>query len=62
VTWVLVLAGLVGAFSVGRGLVTGAATSDGRIRREEQPLLYWTLLAIAAAITFAFFYFAFFPL
>jgi len=55
---ILSVAGLVGLFQIWRGLRTGAASEDGRIRRDDRPILYWLLLAAAASIVGVVFYFA----
>jgi len=55
---VLIVAGCVGLFQIWRGLVTGSASESGKISRADGPLLYWSLMLLAALIVAAFFYFA----
>jgi hypothetical protein len=44
--------GLLGVFAVGHALVSGSAAADGEgFRREDEPLLYWSITAAGAAIT-----------
>lgn len=57
---ILVVAGLVGLFHVVRGFRNRAAVEDGRIRRDERPVLYWTLMTLAVLAVGIFFYFAVF--
>ena len=48
-----------GAIVVVRMLVLGAASADGLgFRRDEQPEVYWVIVAIAVVIDAAFFYLA----
>jgi hypothetical protein len=53
---ILVVGGLVGLFQIWTGIRTGAASD--RIRREDRPILFWTLVALGAVIVGVFFYFA----
>ena len=53
-------AAVFGTFALVRGFRTGDASGDGRIRRDEKPVLYWSLAVIAVAIVASFFYFAIF--
>jgi hypothetical protein len=53
---VLVLGGLVGSLHIVRGFINRAAVEDGSIRRDERPVLYWTLMALAVLVVGIFFY------
>jgi hypothetical protein len=55
---ILIAGGLYGLFHVVRGFRNRAAVEDGRIRRDERPVLYWTLMALAVLMVGIFFYFA----
>ncbi len=55
---VLIVAGCVGLFQIWQGLVRGAASESGKIRRDERPVLFWALLSLAGLTAGAFFYFA----
>jgi lipid-A-disaccharide synthase-like uncharacterized protein len=55
---VLIVGGCVGLFQMWRGFVTGAASESGSIRRDERPVLYWSLMVLAGLIVLIFFYFA----
>jgi len=55
---ILIVGGCVGLFQIWRAIATGAASESGKIRREERPLLYWSLMALAGLIVAVFFYFA----
>ena len=57
-TVIFVAAGLFGIFSIWRALASGSATEDGRFRRDERPILYWSFIAIAVFLVGVFFYFA----
>jgi len=46
------LVGLFGLLVVGRALVVGGASADGEgFRRDEEPMLYWSIVAAGTAIT-----------
>ena len=53
---VLIVAGRVGLFQIWQGFATGAASE--KIRRDQRPVLFWSLMCLAAFITAFFFYFA----
>jgi hypothetical protein len=54
--WALLL-GVLGAFVVGRALVIGSASIDGQgFLREEEPMLYWFIVAAGVLITGFLFY------
>jgi hypothetical protein len=51
--------GAFGLFVVGRMIVLGGASADGQgFRRDDQPIIYWTIVAIAFAIVCSMFYIA----
>jgi len=51
--------GTFGLFVVGRMIVLGGASADGQgFRRDEQPAIYWTIVAIGCAIVCGLFYIA----
>jgi hypothetical protein len=46
------LAGLFGVIVVVRALVVGGASADGQgFRREDEPMLYWSIVAAGTAAT-----------
>jgi hypothetical protein len=50
-----------GVFAVGRMIVLGSASTDGQgFRRDEEPVIYWTIVALGCAIVGFFFYIAIF--
>ena len=54
------LVGLIGVFAVGRALVIGSASTDGQgFRRDEEPMLYWSIVAAGVLMTGFLFYVAF---
>jgi hypothetical protein len=55
---ILAVGGVVGVSQIWRAIRTGSASEGGRIRREDRPILFWTLVAVAAIIVGIFFYFA----
>lgn len=57
---IVTVGAFVGAFQIWRGIRSGAAAADGRIRRDERTVLYWSLLAAAVLIVGGFFYAALF--
>ena len=49
--WPLLL-GILGLFVVGRALIIGSASVDGEgLRRDEEPMFYWPIVAAAVLIT-----------
>jgi hypothetical protein len=55
---ILLAGALFGLYRIYRALVTGDASETGGIRRDERPILYWSLMAAAGLIVGVFFYFA----
>jgi len=56
------LVGLFCLFAVGRALVIGGASADGQgFRREDEPLLYWSIVTAGVVMTCFLFYVAFAP-
>jgi hypothetical protein len=53
---VLIVGGCVGLFQVWQGFATGAASE--KIRRDERPFLFWSLMCLATFIAGVFLYFA----
>lgn len=54
----LIAVGCVGFVQLWRGFERGAVPERETIRRDEHPLLYWSLMASGTLIVGAFFYFA----
>ena len=55
---IVALGGLVGLAQIWQGIRTGSVGAGSRITRENRPILFWTLIAVAALIVGIFFYFA----
>ena len=55
---IVALGGLVGLAQIWQGIWTGSVGVGSRITRENRPILFWTLVAVAALIVGIFFYFA----
>lgn len=51
-------AALVGLLLTWRSFVIGADAETGKIRRDTQPLLYWSYMAAMCAVVLVFLYFA----
>ena len=52
--------GIFGLIVVGRVLIIGGASADGQgFRRDEEPFLYWSIVAAGSAIVGFLFYLAF---
>jgi heme/copper-type cytochrome/quinol oxidase subunit 1 len=48
--WALVIA-TIGAVAIVRMVVTGSAAADGKsLRRDEEPVVYWTVIVAAILI------------
>ena len=56
---VLILGGLYGLYSIWVAWQTDSAWPEkDRIHRNQRPVLYWSLMAVAALMVGSFFYFA----